>query len=79
MSFFVLTKNRWHADIKPDNILIIEKEDSSGIITEEFKLADPGFAKFVLNTGKDSEVVLTGGTRTCGKRGILHTSWWQRI
>ena len=60
--------NRWHADIKPDNILIIEEEDSTGNTRERFKLADPGFAKFVAKTCQNRKVMLTGGTETYGKR-----------
>ena len=48
---------RWHADIKPDNILLV-----NGM----FKLADPGFAKFVKETGKNPEEVVFGGTWTYG-------------
>jgi hypothetical protein len=36
----------------------------------KFKLADPGFAKFVKSTGKDGKApkqMLVGGTRTYGK------------
>jgi serine/threonine protein kinase len=52
----------WHADIKPDNILLVRGE---------FKLADPGFARFKKqkndqqSTGKDL-TVLFGGTTTYG-------------
>jgi serine/threonine protein kinase len=59
--------NRWHADIKPDNILVIEESDTSGITRERFKLADPGFAQFVAKTSQDQRVVLNGGTETYGK------------
>ncbi|OQV04540.1 Protein kinase domain-containing protein isoform 1 [Cladophialophora immunda] len=44
----------WHADIKPDNILIVQ---------EKFKLADPGFARFEKQTDKD-RVTIAGGTET---------------
>lgn len=58
---------RWHADIKPDNILIIEEDGPLGIKMERFKLADPGFAKFVEKRGPDPmEVPLSGGTETYG-------------
>lgn len=53
----ILTYFRWHADIKPDNILIVHGE---------FKLADPGFVKFVKKTDKDPAEVLPGGTETFG-------------
>jgi serine/threonine protein kinase len=49
-------KNRWHADIKPDNILIVKGK---------FKLADPGFARFEKKTGKDATII-QGGTTTYG-------------
>ncbi|KAI9744665.1 MAG: hypothetical protein M1818_002194 [Claussenomyces sp. TS43310] len=51
----------WHADIKPDNILEIQ-----GI----FKLADPGFAKFLEKakemSSSDPTANLSGGTYTFG-------------
>lgn len=47
----------WHADIKPDNILTVQGR---------FKLADPGFVKFVRKSGQDPEEVLLGGTATYG-------------
>ena len=63
----ILTTIRWHADIKPDNILLVQ---------DKFKLADPGFMKFVLDqsgsTREAVEEVIEGGTRTYGmysKRG----------
>jgi len=49
-------KDRWHADIKPDNILIVKGK---------FKLADPGFARFEKKTGKDATII-QGGTTTYG-------------
>ena len=77
----MLTVDRWHADIKPDNILFVERatvnttvdgnENPEPIKREKtFKLADPGFAKFVEKTKKDSEGIpkqrLRGGTETYG-------------
>ena len=50
---------RWHADIKPDNILNIQGK---------FKLADPGFAKFVVKSKAEALEVIMGGTMTFGKR-----------
>lgn len=50
---------RWHADIKPDNIIIVHGK---------FKLADPGFAKFVEKTEKIPEEIVIGGTETFGNR-----------
>ncbi|KAI9776787.1 MAG: hypothetical protein M1816_005081 [Peltula sp. TS41687] len=47
----------WHADIKPDNILSVQGK---------FKLADPGFAKFVKKTDKIPEEFVLGGTETYG-------------
>lgn len=73
--------DRWHADIKPDNILFVERvtvnttfdgnENSEPVKREKtFKLADPGFARFIEKTMKDSEGVpkqrLRGGTETYG-------------
>lgn len=51
---------RWHADIKPDNILIVQGK---------FKLADPGFATFVKkkNTETEPKKVVAGGTETYSK------------
>ena len=48
---------RWHADIKPDNILIVH---------EKFKLADPGFAKFIKKADGNPKEIVTGGTETYG-------------
>ena len=77
--------DRWHADIKPDNILSVERvtvnttfdgnENSEPVKREKkFKLADPGFAKFVEKTKKDSEGVpkqrLRGGTETYGIQSL---------
>ena len=59
---------RWHADIKPDNILFVEKrlkkkKDDTTKEEEQFqlaqnkstfKLADPGFAKFVKKSQEES-------------------------
>ena len=58
-----LTGDRWHADIKPDNILLVNGK---------FKLADPGFAKFVNASakGKEEEHLkekIYGGTWTYGE------------
>ncbi|KAK0114162.1 hypothetical protein ONS95_013663 [Cadophora gregata] len=47
----------WHADIKPDNILLVHGK---------FKLADPGFMKVVRKTGKEPVEALSGGTETFG-------------
>lgn len=54
-----LVTNRisWHADIKPDNILIVHGK---------FKLADPGFVKFVKKTTIKPKEVQNGGTETYG-------------
>ena len=61
VSVALLTSVRWHADIKPDNILLVQGK---------FKLADPGFMKFVsqrLNSAEEAEkVIIEGGTRTYG-------------
>lgn len=46
--------SRWHADIKPDNILIVKGK---------FKLADPGFARFEKKSDKDLATI-AGGTET---------------
>lgn len=74
----------WHADIKPDNILFVENRlkkekddttdegDQSKLEQNEstFKLADPGFAKFVKKPQEESTEVpkqlLSGGTETYG-------------
>ena len=63
-------KSRWHADIKPDNILRVKGR---------FKLADPGFAKFKKSEAiekledqtkrlRDQTTMIHGGTRTYGKQ-----------
>jgi serine/threonine protein kinase len=52
-----LTGPRWHADIKPDNILSVQGK---------FKLADPGFAKFVRKTENVPCISVHGGTETYG-------------
>ena len=78
-----LTRSSWHTDIKPDNILFVEdrltldghlgKEGSSKLEEgqNKFKLADPGFAKFVEKSLKVSSNVprqyLHGGTETYGR------------
>ena len=58
----LVTENhpRWHADIKPDNILNVGNR---------WKLADPGFSKFRI---EDARTALTkadfgGGTITYGE------------
>ena len=48
---------RWHADITPHNILNIQGR---------FKLADPGFMKFIKSTNQTPKEVLSGGTETYG-------------
>jgi serine/threonine protein kinase len=63
--YYGLTSYRWHADIKPDNILSVDGK---------FKLADPGFAKFVKMTEKDDidlKQFVLGGTETYGKPKYL--------
>jgi serine/threonine protein kinase len=58
---YSLTYHRWHADIKPDNILSVDGK---------FKLCDPGFAKFVKTNEKDDiglKLPVLGGTETYGK------------
>jgi serine/threonine protein kinase len=52
-------KISWHADIKPDNILIVHGK---------FKLADPGFVKFVEKTESNHKSIQDGGTETFGKQ-----------
>ena len=51
--------SRWHADIKPDNILLVNGE---------FKLSDPGFAKFIIRKTEDPREKVSGGTWTYGER-----------
>jgi serine/threonine protein kinase len=57
----MLTTDRWHNDIKPGNIIVVDGE---------YKLADPGFAKFKRKLEKDPSsiptIVSEGGTRTYG-------------
>jgi Protein kinase domain len=48
---------RWHADIKPDNILSVHGK---------FKLADPGFAHFIKKTDAIPMGEILGGTETFG-------------
>jgi hypothetical protein len=51
---------RWHGDVKPDNILLVQKE---------WKLADFGFAEFterVGETGSLPKADMRGGTETYG-------------
>ena len=79
----VLMTCRWHADIKPDNILHLEDRlkldcdpkdvDKSKLQENEitFKLADPGFAKFV-NKQKEKPLevpkeYMLGGTTSYGR------------
>ena len=78
-----LTKSRWHTDIKPDNILYVEErlnvegaangynQPKSANEEKAFKLADPGFAKFVRKPQHESQAipkqVLEGGTETYGE------------
>lgn len=53
--------SRWHADIKPSNILNV---------AESYKLADPGFAKFLIKNWFKPNTLpkthLDGGTWTYG-------------
>jgi len=68
----LLTTARWHADIKPDNILFVQGK---------FKLADPGFVKFVKKTDKDPRERVLGGTETYGMH-FVHLLWcpeWNRL
>jgi serine/threonine protein kinase len=50
-------KGRWHADIKPDNILSVQGG---------FKLSDPGFASFVQKADDMPKRSIQGGTETYG-------------
>lgn len=78
-----LTGGSWHADIKPDNILYMEDRITLGSPLDEgepsrveenenkFKLADPGFAKFVkkppdMSRDNIPRQQLQGGTETYG-------------
>jgi serine/threonine protein kinase len=59
----MLICHSWHADLKPDNILIVN---------DEYKLADFGFAKF---KGQGSEMpleYLEGGTEAYGWYEHIH-------
>lgn len=56
---------RWHADIKPDNILQVQNR---------FKLADPGFAKIVKAVEPDQRTKIVGGTRTFGECNVITSS-----
>ena len=83
----ILTWSRWHADIKPDNVLYVEdrlkkNESAHGqnlsktTTTEKaFKLADPGFAKFIGKNQHASHALpkatLWGGTKSYGMRHRL--------
>ena len=61
MSVRILFTNkvRWHADLKPDNILRVHGE---------FKLADFGFAKFKKRCPEKAPMeYIEGGTETYGK------------
>lgn len=59
----LLTDDRWHADIKPDNVLSVQGK---------FKLADPGFVKFVKKTDKLPPMEkIMGGTETYGTHVII--------
>jgi hypothetical protein len=49
--------SRWHADIKPDNILSVQGK---------FKLADPGFATFIPKKDGIPKEHVSGGTETYG-------------
>jgi serine/threonine protein kinase len=68
----LLTTTRWHADIKPDNILVVQGK---------FKLADPGFVKFVKKTNEEPREQVMGGTETYGMQFILliWCSAWNRL
>lgn len=60
LSLLRLTRNRWHADIKPENIIYVHSK---------YKLADPGFACFKKKTqdkGAAPQIQLHGGTNTYG-------------
>lgn len=57
--FYLSNSSRWHADIKPDNILIVHGN---------FKLADPGFTKWVKKTDQVPKELLRGGTETYGEQ-----------
>lgn len=64
-------KVRWHADIKPDNILLVRGD---------FKLADPGFARFEQKEafeklGRERKTMVHGGTMTYGKSNPSVFSW----
>ena len=77
-----LIKSRWHTDVKPDNILYVEErlnvngtadgdnQPKSANEEKAFKLADPGFAKFIPKPQHNSQAipkqVLEGGTETYG-------------
>lgn len=58
-----LTNDRWHNDIKPENIIAVD---------DNYKLADPGFAKFQKKLeDRDSDPIpkcgVDGGTITYGE------------
>lgn len=54
----IMMFHRWHADVKPDNILLIDGK---------FKLADPGFVKFVQGGSEEHATVVDGCTWTYSK------------
>jgi hypothetical protein len=54
---FAYGKGRWHADIKPDNILSVQGR---------FKLSDAGFVLFVQKTDEMPKRNIQGGTETYG-------------
>jgi serine/threonine protein kinase len=60
IAYMLHTNNfRWHADLKPDNILRVHGE---------FKLADFGFAKFKKRAPDRKPMeYIEGGTETYGK------------
>lgn len=65
LSIGILTVYRWHADIKPENVLVVN---------DKFKLADPGFAVF--EDGKQDvdgrpRKEIKGGTTSYGKWCII--------
>lgn len=71
-------RDRWHADVKPDNILRVKGK---------FKLADPGFATFELKEAfaqaekrhaeakkRQATTMIRGGTKTYGESYLLYKS-----
>jgi hypothetical protein len=59
----ISNERSWHADVNPDNILLVDGK---------FKLADPGFAKFVKKTDEDPTEILLGGTETYSTMAASH-------